>query len=270
MTGFDFDAVTFVTSDHHFSHENIIRFCARPFSDATEMNAVMVDRWNSVVGPDDVVLHLGDLAFGATMDFRETVALTGTLNGRRFLVPGNHDRTSSVWRASIGAKRALGRIYEAAGWTLLPEVIKGTRHGRPIVASHYPYFGDSESAERHLNLRPVDEGAPLLHGHTHDPSNGVHDGYMFHVGVEAWDFTPVSMAVVDQWLWSLDPNNRRRPDTVHINPEPVAGEQLMAKLGGKTHLTEEQMDQWERDTREIREASRPDTLRPSESDSESR
>ena len=55
---------TFFTSDHHFGHAKIIEYCKRPFSSVEEMNQVMIDRWNEVVGPDDHVYHLGDFAFG--------------------------------------------------------------------------------------------------------------------------------------------------------------------------------------------------------------
>jgi calcineurin-like phosphoesterase family protein len=48
------------TADHHFGHENIIKFCNRPFASAQEMDEAMIERWNSVVKPDDKVYHLGD------------------------------------------------------------------------------------------------------------------------------------------------------------------------------------------------------------------
>ena len=52
------------TSDHHFGHANIIRYCARPFTDADAMNRAMVDRWNDVVDDGDEVWMLGDLVMG--------------------------------------------------------------------------------------------------------------------------------------------------------------------------------------------------------------
>ena len=51
-----------LTSDLHFGHENIIRYCDRPFADVDAMNRALVDRWNEVVGDDDVVWVLGDFA----------------------------------------------------------------------------------------------------------------------------------------------------------------------------------------------------------------
>ncbi|WP_258934193.1 hypothetical protein [Nesterenkonia pannonica] len=50
---------TFFTSDHHFGHANIIRYCDRPFADVAEMDEAMIDRWNETVSPDDEVWVLG-------------------------------------------------------------------------------------------------------------------------------------------------------------------------------------------------------------------
>ena len=75
---FDFDQVDFVTSDQHFGHARISELAERPFATVEEMNAELVRRWNEVVGPDDSVLHLGDLALGA---IEESVGLTAHLNG---------------------------------------------------------------------------------------------------------------------------------------------------------------------------------------------
>lgn len=54
----------FFTSDTHFGHKAIIGFCDRPFSSVEEMTEVLVENWNSVVGPTDTIYHLGDFAFG--------------------------------------------------------------------------------------------------------------------------------------------------------------------------------------------------------------
>ncbi len=56
---------TFFTSDTHFNHANIIRFCNRPFKDVEQMNEVMIANWNNVIGKDDTVFHLGDFCLGA-------------------------------------------------------------------------------------------------------------------------------------------------------------------------------------------------------------
>ena len=55
--------MTYFTSDQHFGHFNIIRLCQRPFGSLEEMDAVLLERWNAKVKPDDVVYVLGDLFF---------------------------------------------------------------------------------------------------------------------------------------------------------------------------------------------------------------
>lgn len=196
---FDFDQVDFVTADTHFSHARISELAGRPFATVEQMDAELIHRWNDTVGPDDVVLHLGDVALGP---IQESLALTAQLHGRRFLVPGNHDRVS----AATQSKRAIERfrpLYEAAGWTILPEVIEGTRHGYRLLASHYPYHGDSKDGDRHTSHRPRwDDGIPLLHGHTHARDRGPY-GHQFHVGVDAHDYAPIPFAVIDAWIGSI-------------------------------------------------------------------
>jgi calcineurin-like phosphoesterase family protein len=201
----DFDAVDFVTSDQHFGHARIIELTGRPFADVEEMNRALVENWNSVVGPEDTVLHLGDLALGHRDD---TIPITAQLNGRKLLIPGNHDIISSVYRAKETTKDNDRALLHAAGWEILPETVSGSRSGHAILASHFPYEGDSHGADRFKEARPVDTGLPLLHGHTHDTSCGPH-GHEFHVGVDGNGFTPVAMSVIVEWLGSLEGSEAR-------------------------------------------------------------
>ncbi|MEV8252146.1 metallophosphoesterase [Microbacterium sp. NPDC076768] len=106
---FDFDQVDFVTSDTHFSHARISELAGRPYSTVEEMNEDLVCRWNDTVSPGAVVLHLGDVALGS---IEESIALTARLNGRRLLVPGNHDRVSPATQSKRAIERFLP-MYEA-------------------------------------------------------------------------------------------------------------------------------------------------------------
>lgn len=214
---FAFDDVEFVTSDTHFSHARISELAGRPFSTVDEMDAELIRRWNDLVTPEDVVLHLGDVALGP---IEESIQLTSRLHGRRFLIPGNHDRVSPATQS----KRAIERfrpLYEDAGWQILPKIVTGTRGGRRVLASHYPYSGDTQDEDRHSSHRPVDRGLPLLHGHTHDRTSGP-DGHQFHVGVDAFDFAPIPMTLVDAWLEDL----RREDDEIAaiVRERSAAGE----------------------------------------------
>ena len=82
----------YFTSDTHFGHARIIELCARPFANVDEMNEALIQKWNAVVGPDDVVYHLGDFFMGP----KETVLLRKRLNGKIVLIKGNHDKKDAV------------------------------------------------------------------------------------------------------------------------------------------------------------------------------
>ena len=96
---------TWVVSDSHFYHDNIIRYCNRPYANAIEMNEDMIAKWNAVVGKDDIVWHLGDFAFGSKDHVKEIVS---RLNGRINLVMGNHDHH----KVSFYYESGFHRVYD--------------------------------------------------------------------------------------------------------------------------------------------------------------
>lgn len=79
----------FFTADLHFFHKNIIQYCNRPFSSVEEMNAALIDNWNSTVSKTDVVYIIGDFSFGSKED---TSYIINNLNGSKNLILGNHDK----------------------------------------------------------------------------------------------------------------------------------------------------------------------------------
>lgn len=192
----DLNTIDFVTSDTHFGHTRIIELCDRPFRDLDEMNGELTRRWNSVVGPSDTVLHLGDLALGAR---ESSIGMTAALNGRKLIIPGNHDVFWSHYQSGDDYKQLNLELLQQAGWELLPEEVTGTLDGRELLISHFPYEGDSHGDDRFAQLRPTDAGLPLLHGHTHATDHGAR-GRVFHVGVDAHGYAPVPMAVIREWL----------------------------------------------------------------------
>ena len=78
----------FFTSDTHFSHANIIKYCDRPYKSVDEMDEDIIRRWNETVKKDDVVFHLGD--FGM-VNQKKLESIIGRLNGQIYLIKGNHD-----------------------------------------------------------------------------------------------------------------------------------------------------------------------------------
>ena len=75
------------TSDLHFGHRNILKFCKRPWDTVEEMDEGLIQNWNRVVGKDDLVFNLGDFAFATNGRWKE---LLSQLNGHHYLILGNH------------------------------------------------------------------------------------------------------------------------------------------------------------------------------------
>lgn len=124
----------FFTSDTHFYHRNIIRYCDRPWCAVEDMNEALIAAWNAKVGPQDHVYHLGDLSFG---NVAETSAVLAKLNGKISITLGNHDR-----------KNEFGGRLE-----ILATPFNLTAADYNFVMGHWPL--------------PIIEGATVLHGHCH-------------------------------------------------------------------------------------------------------
>lgn len=164
----------FFTSDTHFFHDNIIRYCKRPFQDAHEMNETLISNWNRVVGPYDVVLHLGDFSSGGHTEWSD---MLDRLNGKIHLILGNHDAVSSV-------KSCMDR-FESVSMQMLVRI-----DGQKIYLNHYPF----------LCYGGAYEGVWQLFGHVHtSPYSSGKDTprlnmlfpFQYDVGVDNNDFAPV-------------------------------------------------------------------------------
>lgn len=172
-----------LTSDLHFGHENIIRYCDRPFADVDEMDAELVRRWNERVADDDVVWVLGDVALGP---IHRSLGLVAQLAGHKRLVMGNHDR---CWPGNRRWERWV-EPYQEAGFTeLVTETDIDLGGGVVLPACHFPYRGDSHDDDRFVPYRPVDRGGWLLHGHVHERWKV--DDRQINVGCDVWGYAPV-------------------------------------------------------------------------------
>lgn len=187
------------TSDLHLGHANIIDFCGRPFASVDEMNEGLIDRWNAHVSPKDTVYILGDLCMGKK---DTTLPLLERLAGRKRLVAGNHD---ACWAGGRKDWRDWVLRYAEHGVTTIelvpPELSVPLVVGdMDVHVSHFPRYGDSGGKdERFSAWRPTWWDGWLLHGHTHvvDPLDA--DFRQINVGVDAWNYAPVS----EDELWSL-------------------------------------------------------------------
>jgi calcineurin-like phosphoesterase family protein len=167
------------SADHHFGHENIIKYCSRPFSCAAEMDEFLIKRWNAVVEPNDVVWYLGDFS----MSLEKALGVTPLLNGRKNLIAGNHDKCSGEKASHIARRDA----FLAAGWESVQDFLLMNICGKEVLLSHFPYEGHDPFAKG--MPCPRDEGFPLIHGHVHN--HWKTKDCMINVGVDVWDFAPV-------------------------------------------------------------------------------
>lgn len=152
----------FFTADTHFADHRTINIHRRPFSSVSEMDEALVQGWNAVVGKDDEIWHLGDVARRAS----DVPALLERLNGTKHLIRGNNDP------AETG---------HAAGWSSVQDYAELMIDGQMLVLCHYPFRSWNGQHRRARNL----------HGHSHGklkPLLRQHD-----VGVDAQDYKPVSL-----------------------------------------------------------------------------
>jgi len=159
----------YFTSDMHFGHENIIRYCGRPFETVDEMNNEIIKRWNKTVSNDDTVYVVGDVFLCGSQKGTEIVK---QLNGRKILIKGNHD--SSV---SKMLKSGFDEVHYALDYQLPDD--------RRVFICHYPMPHDLVA---NYDLQ--------IHGHIH--TGRPISGKRVNVCVDMWDFTPVSVEKISQ------------------------------------------------------------------------
>lgn len=177
----------FFSSDHHFWHTNVIKYCSRPYDSVEAMNDDLIARWNAAVSPDDTVYYLGDFSLSV-----RALPIVGKLNGTKILVPGNHDH-AFPWNGKP-ARKAV-RYLDAGFSEIVTEPREWTLEGlpEPVVLWHLPRASDN-SDSRYLEYRPPQSDAWLLCGHVHEKWK-IRDR-MINVGVDVWNYTPVSAATI--------------------------------------------------------------------------
>ncbi len=159
-----------VISDTHFNHTNIIKFCDRPFLSAKEMNEQMVEKWNSVVKPQDKVYHLGDVYMGGGFSREDTTKLLRSLNGHKRLILGNHDNGKDQILQECFEKIDVWRIFSEFG----------------LLLTHVPVHESTLGEGRFLGHKLIN-----VHGHIHT-NKSPSESYQC-VCVEQIDYTPVNI-----------------------------------------------------------------------------
>lgn len=174
----------YFTSDTHFNHSNIIRFCSRPFHDVNEMNEILIQKWNEVVPNDGIVYHLGDFAWGNYVKWEE---IRKRLNGNIVLIRGNHD-----YKNGKNTERLFDSVY--------PQLYLNIE-GRNVLLNHFPFlcYGGTYRSSKDVVYQ--------LFGHVHTSKdmNGLDKERMkflfpsqYDVGVDNNDFKPISWYEVDK------------------------------------------------------------------------
>jgi len=148
-----------ITSDNHFFHKRIAMYANRP----DNHNEIMLNNWNSMIEKDDIVLHLGDIAFGKFVGIAE---LFSCLNGIIYLIPGNHDRKKEL-------KFYSNFINIISETEVLPY--------KNYIFSHRPQYN-------------VPENITNIHGHVHGHSWT--DNQHINVCVENTFYKPVKLEVL--------------------------------------------------------------------------
>lgn len=160
---------TYLISDTHFGHRGVCNFTnddgspLRPWDCPEEMNEALIYNWNKVVGPKDLVYHLGDVVINR----RYLNLVLPRLNGRKKLVRGNHD------------------LFRLKDYTPHFEDILGVQVMSDCILSHIPLHPDSITSRFKVNV----------HGHTHSRNvmkDGVPDPRYLCVCVEQINYTPIS------------------------------------------------------------------------------
>ena len=177
---FKFDGSrVYFTSDTHFNHTNIISYCQRPFKNVDEMNERIIANWNEVVSEDDIIFHLGDFCLGGAAEWTR---LLDRLNGKIYLIMGNHDRKN--------IRQGFKDRFEHVAMQMHIEVGK-----QRIYLNHYPF----------LCFEGGYKDVWQLFGHVHTRKNntGIDAGRLqylyptqYDVGVDNNNFAPVSFEQV--------------------------------------------------------------------------
>lgn len=165
-------------SDTHFGHTNIIKFCNRPFSSVKEMDEALINNWNSVVQPNDIVFHLGDFAFASNARWKQLIQI---LNGHIYLIVGNHDEIRYPGHQVFD-------LFEGVTSQLIIKI-----DGQAVYLNHYPFlcYGGTWRKDAvwqlygHVHSGPHCEGKDMSRLTMTFP-------YQYDVGIDNNNYTPIS------------------------------------------------------------------------------
>lgn len=164
----------FFTSDTHFNHYNIIRYCHRPFESVVDMECKMIDYWNNVVPEDGVVIHCGDFLFTRDEGVEPYLKYMKRLNGLIILVRGNHD---TIPLSEEPQDNLLAVVDNAC------IIVDGVK----IYASHYPCLAFNGDYQVFGHIHTLVDGTSF----GVDPSTNMRKN-QYDVGVDQNNYRPIS------------------------------------------------------------------------------
>lgn len=175
-------ATTWIVSDTHFGHDNIVPYCHRPL----DHDQVMIAEWRAHVPPTDTILHLGDLVYRGNARFKHITA-PELVAGRRLLIKGNHDHQRYSFYKACGFQ-----IVSPFAIVYQPPTEDSTAW--KISFSHYPWSEQTEG-------RPMGPSDLRIHGHIHN--NGyTRDAFVpftkghINMSVEQTKYRPVNLKLL--------------------------------------------------------------------------
>ena len=167
----------FALSDHHFGHQNIIKYCNRSTADfsnnelsALEDAKAMILAHNAVVSDDDLVIFGGDVQ--ASAQGRSWIRkIIPKLKGRKILIRGNHDHFSKQEYIDMGFEDVHDVIvydkYCFCHYPDIPVVVDMCKSQNLILCcghTHKEFINYNDGVER-INLCVDIAGrAPILLG----------------------------------------------------------------------------------------------------------
>lgn len=154
------------TSDWHLFHENIIRYCDRPYKGTREMNRDILEKHNSVVAPEDTVYVLGDVTMAGSKFFDTCQEWVQKFNGTKHLILGNHDKHRPFAYIEMGFESVHTSLEIPEGFKLVHD---------PALAC-------------------TDLDSNFLVGHVHGLFTRVNNA--LNVGVDVHGFYPINMEKV--------------------------------------------------------------------------
>ena len=138
-------------ADCHFFHEALNdRMDKRGFSSVEAMNDYMLKKWNNKVRKNDEVVILGDLSWGTA---EQTHELLEKLNGRLYMILGNHDRFMR------------NKAYHTDRFVWMYPYAELHDNGRKVILSHYPVMCYNE---QYRLTKKGNAKTYMLYGHVHD------------------------------------------------------------------------------------------------------